>query len=293
MDRRKIELDFYSRPGPMTSAGPYAEALKALRGVAAVAGALHGLMLHEAWAQCYGQKLTPARIAGAHLRSAQRVLDAVSDLDPAPLSVARPPDRQVVGVCRHFAVLACTALRAQGIPARARCGFGMYFEPGKGVDHRITEYWNGQLWVAADFQIDDLQRNQLKLGFDPLDLPRGHFLSAGETWRLCRSGEADPARFGIFDEGGFWFIGMNLVRDFAALNTMEMLPWDNWGAMPRPEEDMPEEQALVFDHLAALTQEPSVRFDEIRTLYLKDDGLRVPALVFNGLRKSLEDVAAS
>jgi hypothetical protein len=29
---------------------------------------------------------------------------------------------------------------------------------------------------------------------------------------------------------------MNLVRDFAALNKMEMLPWGDRGPMPRPEE---------------------------------------------------------
>ena len=31
---------------------------------------------------------------------------------------------------------------AQGMPARARCGFGAYFEKGKYVDHWVTEYWN-------------------------------------------------------------------------------------------------------------------------------------------------------
>ncbi|WP_454848448.1 transglutaminase-like domain-containing protein [Rhizobium binxianense] len=252
-----------------------------------------GILLHEAWAHRYDQKLTPARRAQSQLRSAQRMLDAIVEIDSTPLAVARTPDQRAVGVCRHFAVLACASLRAQGIPARARCGFGMYFEPGKGVDHWITEYWNGQRWVSADFQIDDLQRSELKLDFDPLELPRGRFLSAGEAWRRCRAGSADPRIFGIFDEGGFWFIGMNLVRDFAALNNMEMLPWDNWGSMPRPEEEISPDRALLFDRLAALTQEPDERFDQIRTLYLQDAGLHVEARVFNGVRKQLEDVAAT
>jgi hypothetical protein len=293
MDKQQSALEFYSQLGPMTSVGPHAEALRASRGVAKVASTLHGILLHEAWAHRYDQKLTPAQRAQSQLRSAQQMLDAIVEIDSTPLTVARMPDKRAVGVCRHFAVLACALLRAQGTPARARCGFGMYFEPDKGVDHWITEYWNGQRWVSTDFQIDDLQRTELKLDFDPLDLPRGKFLSAGEAWRLCRAGNADPRIFGIFNEGGFWFIGMNLIRDFAALNNMEMLPWDNWGSMPQPEEEISLDRALLFDRLAALTQEPDERFDQIRTLYLQDAGLRVEARVFNGVRKQLEDVAAT
>ncbi|MCA2211786.1 transglutaminase-like domain-containing protein [Wangella sp. NEAU-J3] len=43
--------------------------------------------------------------------------------------------------CRHFAVLACALLRHRGIPARARCGFATYFQPGKGLDHTSGDGW--------------------------------------------------------------------------------------------------------------------------------------------------------
>nr|WP_246722323.1 transglutaminase-like domain-containing protein [Rhizobium laguerreae] len=52
-------------------------------------------------------------------------------IDPAPLDIPRPPERRSIGVCRHFTVLACAALKAQGVPARARCGFGMYSRPAR------------------------------------------------------------------------------------------------------------------------------------------------------------------
>ena len=35
---------------------------------------------------------------------------------------------------------------------------------------------------------------------------------------------------------GYWFIAGNLVRDLAALNKVELLPWDDWGAMVGPDE---------------------------------------------------------
>jgi transglutaminase-like putative cysteine protease len=33
-------------------------------------------------------------------------------------------------------------IRRKGVPARARCGFADYFEPGKHLDHWVGEYWN-------------------------------------------------------------------------------------------------------------------------------------------------------
>ncbi|NEK19705.1 transglutaminase-like domain-containing protein [Rhizobium leguminosarum] len=285
-------VDFYTRPGRMTSAGAHAPVLASLKGVETVAAAVHGALLHDAWAQHYDQVLTPERRAQSHARPTREILDTIMGIDPAPLDIPRPPEKRSIGVCRHFTVLACAALKAQGVPARARCGFGMYFEAGKGIDHWIAEYWDGARWVSADFQIDDLQRAALKLDFDPLDQPPGKFLSAGETWQRCRAGAADPGKFGIFDESGLWFIAMNLVRDFAALNNMEMLPWDNWGAMPQPEEEISPDGLARFDRLAALTVDVDQRFGELQALYQDDAGLRVPAQVFNGVRQQMENVGA-
>ncbi|MDL2399562.1 transglutaminase domain-containing protein [Rhizobium mayense] len=286
-------FEYYMRPGPMTAGGPHAEALAALDGVEGVAASVHGVLLHDAWAPWYHQELTPARRAQSHTRPVREMLDTIMEIDPAPFGVPRPPAKRSIGVCRHFAALACAALRAQGVPARARCGFGMYFEAGKGIDHWITEYWDGRRWVSADFQIDDLQRAALKLDFEPLDLPPGKFLRAGEAWQRCRAGNADPGTFGIFDESGFWFIAMNLVRDFAALNKVEMLPWDNWGPMPQPGEEISPVRLAMFDRLAALAIEVDERLDEVRALYQEDVSLRVPAQVFNGVRKQMENVAAA
>ena len=59
-------------------------------------------------------------------------------------------------------------------------------------------------------------------------MPRDHFLVAGDAWRLCRAGKADPAAFGVLDMHGLWFVASNVIRDVAALNNREMLPWDCW-----------------------------------------------------------------
>lgn len=70
------------------------------------------------------------------------MIDHVLTMDTRPLAAARPPEQRLVGVCRHFATLLGAMLRAKGLPARARCGFGSYFNPGYVDDHWVCEYWN-------------------------------------------------------------------------------------------------------------------------------------------------------
>jgi hypothetical protein len=65
---------------------------------------------------------------------------------------------------------------------------------------------------------------------------------------------------------GLSFIAGNLMRDVAALNNMEMLPWDVWGAMIRPDEPPQNDQLALFDQLAAVTRAPDITFAELRAL---------------------------
>jgi hypothetical protein len=183
-------------------------------------------------------------------------------------------------------------LRAKGVPARARCGFGAYFNAGHFEDHWVCEYWNAAVarWVLVDAQIDELQRAKLNPDFDVLDVPRDRFVIAGDAWAQCRAGEADPSTFGIFAMRGLWFIAGNLMRDVAALNNMEMLPWDVWGAMVRPDEPLRDDQLALFDRLAEVTRAPDIAFAELRALYEGDDRLRVPATVFNGVLNRPETI---
>ena len=62
-----------------------------------------------------------------------------------------------------------------------------------------------------------------------------------------------------------------------------MLQWDVWGAMPRPDERLHEDQLAFFDRLAELTRAADESFEERRRLYEGDERLRVPAIVFNAL----------
>jgi hypothetical protein len=284
----------YTQPTAMTSAGPHERALAALpAGPAALAGTAQGLLIHEHIAPAYGVTLTPQRRRTVHIRPVAALLDAVL-ADGLPLGTARPPGERVAGNCRHFSVLMVAMLRAQGVPARARCGFGGYFGTGAYEDHWVCERWDAGRgrWTLTDAQLDEVQRAMFPLDFDPQDVPREAFLVAGDAWARCRSGEADPGKFGLslLDEAGLWWIAGNLIRDVAALSGMEMLPWDVWGAMPAPGQPIDDGLLAFFDRLAGLTTGPGADLPGLWDLYRADDRVRVPATVHNALLDRTEAV---
>jgi hypothetical protein len=253
---------------------------------ASLAAVVQGLLVHEHIAPAYGLSLTDSKHAEAHVRPVEEIVRQIVEHDPSPLTTARPPGERQVGVCRHFTLLHVAMLRRAGMRARARCGFGGYFEKGKFLDHWVTEYWNEdrKAWVLVDAQLDARQRELFQISFDPLDVPRDRFLVAGDAWRRCRAGMADPAAFGILDMFGLWFIASNVIRDVAALNDHVMLPWDVWGAMTLKDAEI--DRALI-DRLAELSIEPDRHFGELRATY-QDPRVKVPATVFNAVRNRPE-----
>lgn len=275
-------LEFYATPSPMTDPGPYASQLRALpKDVESLCKIVQGLIIHIYWAEQYGVKHTPGRQAEVQLRSICKQLDRIMELDPKPLTEARDPDRRLVGNCRDFTNLLTTMLRQHGIPARARCGFARYFDPSQYIDHWVCEYWNANQnrWVLVDAQMDALQTNALHLSFDPLDVPRDQFIVGGKAWQLCRSGQADPQTFGIMQLRGLWFVRGDFVRDVAALNKMELLPWDAWALADGLTDEVAEADLTFLDGLAELTSGDVPDFETVRKLYLEDDRLTVPKVI--------------
>ena len=272
------QLAFYARPGPMTRLGDSGGALAGLPAEPpALAAVVQGLVLHPFWAAAYGVEVPERRQAEVQIRPAAAMVARIAELDPRPLAEPRPPGSRLLGNCRHFSTLTVALLRAAGVPSRARCGFAGYFEPGRWVDHWVVEHWDGGRWVVLDAQLDATQLAATGLTDDPSDLPPGRFLRAGEAWQRCRRGEEDGERFGIFDMWGRWFIEGNVARDLAALNKVEMLPWDGWGSLAGPADGV--ERSGLVDDVAALTLSGDLR--AVRARYQGDDGLRVPSRVLS------------
>lgn len=282
----------FRSPVALSDAGIWALQFAALPSdVANLAKVLQGLLIHEHMPNVYGIRLSERQRGEPHVRGAGDILERIAVHDPGPLSRARLPGERFAGCCRHYTLLHVAMLRSKGLAARARCGFSAYFAKDRFVDHWVTEYFDEaqRRWILVDAQIDDRQRALFGIDFDTLDVPRDKFLVAGDAWRLCHDGQADPQSFGVLDMAGLWFIASNVIRDVAALNNREMLPWDVWGGMVQTDGDI---DLAFIDRLAHLTREPDRHLDELRVVYT-DPRIAVPSTVFNAVLGRSEAVPPS
>ncbi len=265
---------YYAAPAPMTRLEGHTRVFDGLPDdPVALANTVQGLIVHEFWAtEHYDVAIPPERANEVERRSAAEILDGILALDARPLDQARPPARRHFGNCRMFSTFATALLRRVGIPARARCGFGTYFERGKFIDHWIVEYHDSERWVQLDPQLDDVQRAALGIDWDVTDMPTGQFVTGGEAWQRYRAGQDDPQLFGILTWWGMPFVRGNVIRDLASLQRVEVLPWDGWPVMDGASDDLVDEVAKVTT--AGDTQ-------AARALYEAVEALRVPPVVFS------------
>jgi len=190
----------------------------------------------------------------ASLRSVRELVAAILAKDPRPLGLPRQPSDRVVGICRQYALLACSVLRQHGLPARLRVGFADYFTPDFWEDHWVCEYHDGSAWRLLDAELTPEVGARFGIAFDPADVPHDRFLTSGSAWQALRGGAHDPARFGVsfLRLAGLWFAAAGLPRDLAALAMEETMPWDYWGAARgfRPDAPLPPEWLARLDSLA-------------------------------------------
>lgn len=242
----------------MSDPGRHAEAIAALpRDIGSVNAIIQGVLVHSSWVKEYGLDETGLGPGARRTLPVAERLDDVLARDPQPLATGRPADSRSVGTCRDFALMLCAVLRCKGVPARVRCGFAAYFSAGW-EDHWVCEYLDDGTWRLSDAQIDGMLRQRNRIGFDPADMPRRVFLSAGEAWRDCRQGAADPDAFGQGEATGLWFVKVNVLRDHLVLNGRETSGWDRWREAPQPKRRVLDRELDLLDELAARPDQPLV-----------------------------------
>lgn len=213
---------------------------------------VQGLLLHSEWLSAYG--LDPATVhinSRATLPVSER-LSTLIEADERPLREARAPAQRSIGTCRDFALTLCSFLRAKSCAARLRCGFASYFNE-HWEDHWVCEYWDEQTktWRLSDPQLDEITRAGRPITFDPSDMPRDVFLTAGEAWLRCRTGSESADRFGHGEAKGLWFVMVNVVRDAYACNNREASAWDRWREAPEERRKLLPEELGWLDDLAS------------------------------------------
>ena len=217
-------------------------------------------------------------------------LKIIYRMNSSPLTTERPLVERILGNCRDYALLLCSLLRHQGVPARMRSGFAEYLIPDRDFyeDHYITEYWNTEenRWILVDSQIDEFQHELMKITVSVCDVPRNKFMVGGEAWKWYRTQKADPHKFGIFEFTGPRFIRFKLVNDLASLNKEETMAWGGWGLADVTDEELSSEDYALLDHLAEVTtRTDNSNFEEIRQLYrnpllCKPDNWQYPVWFF-------------
>jgi len=276
-------LVYYTKQSPITDPGKYAKLFCNLpNDIEGLCRVVQGLIIHYLDGEkLFDYTIPDDRLPEVDICYLEVMLARILQLDDRPLTEPRPPEKRLVGCCRDFATMLCAMARHKNIPARTRVGFGAYFDPGFYVDHEIVEYWDvrNKCWRLVDPEMSELHIRVYKIPFDTRNVPRDQFIVGGLAWCLCRTGEADPDRFGHGSDSdikGWWFIRHRLIHDLAALNKMELLLWNAWGLMER---EPTEEEIALLDKVALLTQAGNEVFPQVRKIYENETRLKVPAVV--------------
>lgn len=303
MSGRMNVLEYYKEPCSITSLGKHEKLAGSLTNdVRAIFQMVQGLIVHDLWIERYGSKETERQKINMNTTYAMDILDRALELENKSLTLPRSVGNRVLGSCREFSVLFCAILRCKGIPARCRCGFAKYLAyPGSFEDHWICEYWSEteERWVMVDPQIDPFQQSELGIDFSPLDIPKDEFITGAQAWMMCRKAEANPERFGIACDpkifnleslSGLWFVRGNLLRDFAALNKVELEPflvrigkgldWSTWRLISQSDDKLTNEVYELLDTIAHLSISPDSNITEIRDVFEKNEDIRPPVQIY-------------
>ena len=282
-------LNYFKKQGIFTNLDEHKKTISKLpTDIKILTQVIQGVMLHDGFTKEYGLK----HKAGLY-HYVGDILDQVVENDSRPITFFRPPDKRVQVCCRDYAVLLTALLREKNISARARCGFAKFgINEKRWFDHWICEYWHkkSNKWIKVDAQLDPHLQKILKIKYDPLVVPDNLFLTASKAWLLWRRKKVNPKLFTTNDLCGSWLIRGNLLRDFAALNKVEIEPymmrinleltWKPWRLMTTKDSKLTDNDWELLDNISDLTQDVDSNLEEIISLYQQNDELKPPANLY-------------
>lgn len=187
--------------------------------------------------------------------------------DPRGLTVDRRVEDKLVLTCRYVAILMASFLKAKGIPARVRSGFGSYFE-GESIawDHWVIQYWkeDDDRWITVD-----VDGSLHKTGFDMYDIPEGKFDWSADAWHAVRSGKIDGKHFrNAGGPTGLYAIILELFYDFHSLMNSEIIYMHGPDITRKAVfEKITEEKLKEIDKLAHLMQTPDENFEKLQDIW--------------------------
>jgi hypothetical protein len=275
-ESHQVVLDYYRTQSSITDPGTESHLYDNLpTKVEDMVKILQGLIIHIGNLEDYRIKTSKEQDKGYEILRCEDLLKRIGQLDGRPFAVKRDIKHRLVVICREYSMLMCSMLRHKKIPARVRAGYATYLAKGKYVQHFICEYWNSEKKRWIQIEPDYVQKNKFSIGFDPLDMPKGKFITAGEGWKLCHSGKTDLQLFGLGDEGMGWnMLQPNLFTDLMALNKLEMHPWDKSPLGEKGYDKLTDEELSLVGRIADYTISVDKHFKKMRDLYNSNPALR-------------------
>lgn len=278
-------INFFTTKGEFTNLGRHKDDISNLSSdVKVLTQIIQGNLMHDGFYKHYGLK----HQSGLY-HYMEDLLDQIKRIDSNPITVPRNPNKQVQVCCRDYAVLLTSLLREKEIPARARCGFVRFDKNDKHwYDHWICEYWSDKhaCWKKVDVQLNPHVRQTWNIKYDPYNVPDDVFQVAGKSWLAWRERKVDASMFVIDDLNGSWLIRGNLLRDFAALNNIEIEPhmmrvnlglnWNSWRLLSVEDNALSSNDWILLDKIALLTTEADQNFSAIRSLFIENIDLQPP-----------------
>lgn len=270
-----------SEQSPISDPGRHATTLAALStDPAELSAVARNLIVHY---RASGHVLPAATCDDINLRWLEAILDADQERHGTRLDEPRRPTERVQGCCRDHTLFCVGALRANGVPARSRVGFGGYFVDGWHHDHVIVEAWIGDRWRRFDPEIEQPRPglpSPMDLGFGDVD--GAGFVTAAQAWAAHRAGRIDADTFGVGPEvpgfRGERFLFDEVIIEVAHRFGDELLLWDAWGRIGQPDEPVSAADAQWLDPVAELLlrsdQSPSSGAEaQLLARYRADAGL--------------------
>jgi len=262
---------FYQSHSQISHPGIYSEQYKDLPSdIPGLVKLIQGFLIHIYHAEAQGVSLYRKRTNEVLIRTIPEKLKRLFEMDERPILLAREPKNKLVGNCRDFALFLCSFLRHQQVPARVRCGFADYLVPGKLEPHWICEHWHEPInkWVQVDAQLDNYQLQLLKIDFNPFDLPENRFVIPGKIW-LSKNSKTDKAQIPKPMQLLTFGLSKNsLVRDFLALNKIEVLPQDNFQLMNKKIAQLNSTDKTLLIKLAKISTGSDRDFLMMRAAYI-------------------------
>jgi hypothetical protein len=278
------ELTFYSTQSKFSDPGKYSKLFNSINNsINDICNVVHNLVVHQdATLEFYGFKVPEGKKLEANTRYIEKILEIIIKNNHQTLNVERKPEERFIGSCRDFALLTCSILRYKKIPARIRCGFANYFHKDWYSDHWVCEYYDKKdlKWKLVDSELGKEELKKYQIDFDHTNILINKFLVAGNAWKFTRENKKDSNFFGVhgIEVKGFWFIKADVIRDLAALNKIELLPWDYTEYIDDPFDDISKrskEEIDLIDNISNIISEESIDLKKIIKIYKKNIKLQI------------------